>query len=87
MSLWKFVKGPYRGLTALTVDKEKLRDGVARPKDRNLITLYVNEEIVSFRGVTEGENIVTVHVYSKRDELPTKATIKLIKIKLLMILF
>lgn len=40
-----------------------------------------NEEIVSFRGVTEGENIVTVHVYSKRDEAPTKATIKLIKIK------
>ena len=40
-----------------------------------------NEEVVSFRGVTEGENIVTVHVYAKRDELPTKGTIKLIKIK------
>ena len=40
-----------------------------------------NEEIVSFRGVVEGENIVTIHVYSKRDEEPTKATIKLIKIK------
>jgi len=40
-----------------------------------------NEEIVSFRGVTEGENIVTVHVYAKRDEGPTKGTIKLIKIK------
>jgi hypothetical protein len=40
-----------------------------------------NEEVVSFRGVTEGENIVTVHVYAKRDESPTKATIKLIKIK------
>ena len=40
-----------------------------------------NEEIVSFRGVTEGENIVTVHVYSKRDENSTAATIKLIKIK------
>ena len=40
-----------------------------------------NEEIVSFRGVIEGENIVTVHVYSKRDEVPTKGTIKLIKIK------
>ena len=40
-----------------------------------------NEEVVSFRGVTEGENIVTVHVYVKRDENPTKATIKLIKIK------
>jgi len=40
-----------------------------------------NEEIVSFRGVTAGENIVTVHVYSKRDKKPIKATIKLIKIK------
>ena len=40
-----------------------------------------NEEIVSFRGVTEGENIATVHVYAKRDGEPTKATIKLIKIK------
>ena len=40
-----------------------------------------NEEITSFRGVTAGENIVTVHVYAKRDEGPTKATIKLIKIK------
>jgi len=40
-----------------------------------------NEEVVSFRGVTEGENIVTIHVYVKRDEEPTKATIKLIKIK------
>lgn len=40
-----------------------------------------NEEIVSFRGVVKGENIVTVHVYAKRDEEPVKATIKLIKIK------
>ena len=40
-----------------------------------------NEEIVSFRGITSGENIVTVHVYSKRDEQPIKASIKLIKIK------
>ncbi|MAF24552.1 hypothetical protein CL634_03110 [bacterium] len=40
-----------------------------------------HEEKVSFRGVMSGENIVTVHVYSKRDEKPTRATIKLIKIK------
>ena len=40
-----------------------------------------NEEVVSFRGVTAGENIVTVHVYAKRDEGSTKGTIKLIKIK------
>ncbi len=42
---------------------------------------HFNEEITSFRGVTAGENVVTVHVYAKRDEEPTKATIKLIKIK------
>ena len=40
-----------------------------------------NEEVVSFRGVTEGENIVTVHVYAKRDDKPTKGTMKLIKVK------
>ena len=40
-----------------------------------------NEEVVSFRGVTEGENIVNVHVYLKKDEAPIEATITLIKIK------
>jgi len=40
-----------------------------------------HEEKVSFRGVTEGENIVNVHVYSKKDEGPVKCTLKLIKIK------
>ena len=45
------------------------------------VVVNYNEEVVSFRGVTKGENIVTVHVYSKRDEAPTTATIKLIKIK------
>jgi len=45
------------------------------------VTVAFNEEIVSFRGVTKGENIATVHVYVKRDEKPTKATIKLIRIK------
>tara|TARA_R100001015_G_C4625214_1_gene183667 strand:- start:1541 stop:2131 length:591 start_codon:yes stop_codon:yes gene_type:complete len=40
-----------------------------------------NEEVVSFRGVIQGENIVTVHVYSKMDDAPVKATITLIKVK------
>ena len=40
-----------------------------------------HEEIVSFRGVTKGENIVTIHVYSKVDEEPVSATIKLVKVK------
>ena len=40
-----------------------------------------NEEIVAFRGAVEGDNIVNVHVYSKKDEEPIEATITLIKIK------
>jgi hypothetical protein len=40
-----------------------------------------NEEVVAFRGATEGENIVNVHVYSKKDEEPTEATLTLIKVK------
>jgi len=40
-----------------------------------------NEEIVAFRGATEGENIVNVHVYSKKDKEPVEATITLIKVK------
>ena len=40
-----------------------------------------NEEIVAFRGAVEGENIVNVHVYRKKDKEPTEATIILIKVK------
>jgi hypothetical protein len=40
-----------------------------------------NEEIVAFRGAVEGENIVNVHVYRKKDEKPIDATITLIKVK------
>tara|TARA_B100001123_G_C15257417_1_gene1005239 strand:- start:925 stop:1512 length:588 start_codon:yes stop_codon:yes gene_type:complete len=50
------------------------------PEEGGLIVKF-HEEVVSFRGVTEGENIVTVHVYSKVDEEPVKCTIKLIRIK------
>ena len=49
--------------------------------DENGIVVNYNEEVVSFRGVLKGENIATVHVYSKTDPTPIKATIKLIKIK------
>ena len=51
------------------------------PKDQQGVIAKFHEERVSFRGVTNGENIVTVHVYSKRDDAPTKGTIRLIKIK------
>jgi biopolymer transport protein ExbD len=50
-------------------------------RDANGTVIGFNEEIVAFRGVVEGENIVTVHVYSKVDEKPIEATIVLIKVK------
>ena len=61
-------------------------DALGKSRNNNLgdgdgVIVNYNEEVVSFRGVMEGENIVTVHVYQKRDEAPTKATIKLIRVK------
>ena len=61
-------------------------DALGKSRNNNLQDMEgkvvnFNEEIVSFRGVTEGENVVTIHVYAKSDSKPVKATIKLIKIK------
>lgn len=61
-------------------------DALGRSRNNSLSTnsgviVPFNEEIVAFRGVTGGENVVNVHVYLKKDKAPTKATIKLIKIK------
>jgi len=58
----------------------KRRNNSLREGEEGTVVAF-NEEVVSFRGVLEGENIVTIHVYSKKDETPTKAIIKLIKIK------
>jgi len=58
---------------------KRRNNSLAAGEEGKVVSL--NEEIVSFRGVTEGENIVTVHVYSKRDKTSTKATIKLIRVK------
>jgi len=40
-----------------------------------------HEEVVAFRGITAGENIVNVHAYAKRGVVAVKCTIKLIKVK------
>lgn len=57
----------------------KSRNNSIRGGDGTVVN--VNEEVVSFRGIFDGENIVNVHVYFKKDAKPTKGTIKLIKIK------
>ena len=62
-------------------------DALGKSRNNSLVTtsegkvVGFNEDIVAFRGATEGENIVTVHVYSKKDDEPTEATITLIKVK------
>ena len=45
------------------------------------VVVDANEEVVSFRGVTEGENIVTVHCYRKTDPKPIKCKITLVRVK------
>lgn len=65
----------------ISLDHDALGKRRNNSLEKEGVVVSFNEEIVSFRGVVEGENIVTVHVYAKRDEKPTKATIKLIKIK------
>jgi len=74
-------EGGQGSLISLDHDALGKRRNNSLPDDENGQVVPANEEVVSFRGVTEGENIVTVHVYAKRDKEPTKATIKLIKIK------
>jgi hypothetical protein len=62
-------------------------DALGKSRNNSLATntegtvVGFNEEIVAFRGATKGENIVTVHVYRKKDEKPVEATITLVKIK------
>jgi hypothetical protein len=58
----------------------KSRNNSLRRNEEGKIVGF-NEEIVAFRGVTEGECIVNVHVYRKKDKEPIEATILLIKIK------
>ena len=74
-------EGGQGSLISLDHDALGKRRNNSLPDDENGQVVPANEEVVSFRGVTEGENIATVHVYAKRDKEPTKATIKLIKIK------
>ena len=73
-------EGGNGSLISLDHDALGVRNNSLAEGQEGLLTKF-HEEIVSFRGVLEGENIVTVHVYTKRDEEPVKATIKLIKIK------
>ena len=65
---------------SLDHDALGLRNNRLVPGQEGVITEF-HEEIASFRGVTDGENIVTIHSYSFKDKVPIKCTVKLIRVK------
>tara|TARA_R100000808_G_scaffold1950_1_gene8238 strand:+ start:38032 stop:38565 length:534 start_codon:yes stop_codon:yes gene_type:complete len=73
-------EGGQGSLISLDHDALGLRNNHLPEGQRGALVEF-HEEIVSFRGALKGENITTIHVYSKRDEEPVVATVKLIKIK------
>ena len=73
-------EGGQGSLISLDHDALGIRNNFLPEGEKGVIAKF-HEEVVSFRGITDGEHIVTVHVYSKRDDKPIKGTIKLIKIK------
>jgi hypothetical protein len=74
-------EGGEGSLISLDHDALGKRRNNSLSQDQEGTVIQFNEEVTSFRGVTKGENVVTVHVYAKRDDGPTMATIKLIKVK------
>ena len=56
-------------------------DNLGRDQNERGASLEVNQEIISIRGVTEGEYIVNAQCYEKRDATPTTVVIKLVKMK------
>ncbi|MBC8416734.1 hypothetical protein H8E06_00205 [bacterium] len=67
-------------LIALDHDALGIRNNFIPENQKGTLAKF-HEERVSFRGVTEGENIVTVHCYAKRSTEPVKCKVTLIKIK------
>lgn len=55
--------------------------GAAGYEFGSAVTLPVNEEILSIRGVTDGEYIVNSHAYALKDAGSTKVKVKLVKNK------
>ena len=75
------IEGGQGSLVSLNHDALGKSRNNSLAKDTEGKIIGFNEEIVAFRGVTEGENIVNVHVYLKKDKEPTEAAITLIKVK------
>ena len=65
---------------SLDHDALGLRNNHLAPGQTGVLTEF-HEEVIGFRAVTRGENIVTVHAYSFQDTEPVKCTVKLVRVK------
>ena len=73
-------EGGAGSLIALDHDALGIRNNFLPEGQEGTIVKY-HEERVSFRGITDGENIVTVHCYAKRGDKPVTCKVTLIKVK------
>ena len=51
------------------------------PADQKGTITKFHEEVTAFRGITEGEHVVTIHAYAFKDEDSITCTVKLVRVK------
>jgi hypothetical protein len=54
-------------------------DNLGHDQNQQGTALEVNQEVITLRGITEGEYVVNTHCYRKSDAAPTPVVIKLVK--------
>ena len=67
-------------------DLGKVNDIIYLPDGTSQI-IELNREVATFRGWVKGEYAINVHMYSKRDVIPTNATVTMLRVNHYKILF
>jgi len=63
-------------------DLGKVNDIIYLPDGTSQI-IELNREVATFRGWVKGEYAINVHMYSKRDVIPTNATVTMLRVILI----
>jgi len=80
-------KNKVEGLMHLDKDDlGRINDTLVLPDGTRQVIL-LNREVVSLRGWHEGEYVINVHMFNKRNAIPTNITVQMIKINPYRILF
>ena len=67
-------------------DLGKVNDVIYLPDGTSQI-IELNREVATLRGWVKGEYVINVHMYSKRDVIPTNATVTMLRVNPYEILF